>query len=282
MEDADTKVRSGEVIPLTYSLDGTLVRGDPRSAMNDADLVEASRLGYPMVAAAPSRKDALGLAAGGAVAVLLGAATLLALSSGREISGRPAPPVADQAGPTERATALPVAGDPAPLTGQAGGAPTSLVFSPRNEPLRLGGMPVQNVGPAAPSPLSQRLRSPTLLVDLSGPVLAGPAAAAGAGAAAPAAAVTASAGDEFSARADASATDTATATRLAEPAHTVIQGTLIPAVLETGINSDLPGYVRALVSQDVRSFDGSRVLIPRSSRLIGQYRSGLTAGQTRT
>ena len=59
------------------------------------------------------------------------------------------------------------------------------------------------------------------------------------------------------------------------------QGTLIPAVLETAIDTDLPGYVRALVSQDVRSFDGTKVLIPRSSRLIGQYKSGLAAGQRR-
>jgi type IV secretion system protein VirB10 len=36
-----------------------------------------------------------------------------------------------------------------------------------------------------------------------------------------------------------------------------------------------------VVSRDVRSFDGSKVLIPRSSRLIGQYKSGLQAGQTR-
>jgi type IV secretion system protein VirB10 len=62
---------------------------------------------------------------------------------------------------------------------------------------------------------------------------------------------------------------------------TVSQGTLIAAVLETAIDSDLPGYVRAVVSQDVRSFDGTRVLIPRSSRLIGQYKSGVAAGQTR-
>jgi type IV secretion system protein VirB10 len=35
------------------------------------------------------------------------------------------------------------------------------------------------------------------------------------------------------------------------------------------------------VSSDVRSFDGSRVLVPRSSRLIGQYKSGVANGQTR-
>ena len=281
MEAADTKVRTGEILPLTRSLDGALVGADPRSAMNDTDLVEASRLGYPLVAAAPSRKDGLGLAAGGAVALLLGAATFLGLSSGREVNSRPAAsPVADRAAPSQPAAPLPVAGDPALIAGQPAGDPASLVFSPPNKPLQLAGVPMQQAAPVGPSPLSQRLRSPTLLVDLSGPVLAGTAATAGS--AAPAAAAAGAASDEFAAKADASASDTATATRLAQPAHTVVQGTLIPAVLETGINSDLPGYVRALVSQDVRSFDGSRVLIPRSSRLIGQYRSGLAAGQTRT
>ena len=73
----------------------------------------------------------------------------------------------------------------------------------------------------------------------------------------------------------------ARSTRLVEPASTVVQGTLIPAVLETAINTDVPGYVRAVVSQDVRSFDGSRVLIPRSSRLIGEYKGATQAGQRR-
>jgi type IV secretion system protein VirB10 len=68
---------------------------------------------------------------------------------------------------------------------------------------------------------------------------------------------------------------------MARPSTTVSQGTLIPAVLETGINTDLPGYVRALVTQDIRSFDGSHILVPRSSRLIGQYKSSPATGQTR-
>ena len=71
------------------------------------------------------------------------------------------------------------------------------------------------------------------------------------------------------------------ATRLADPDSTVVQGTLIPAVLETAINTDVPGYVRAVVSQDVRSFDGSKVLIPRSSRLVGEYKAATQAGQRR-
>lgn len=62
---------------------------------------------------------------------------------------------------------------------------------------------------------------------------------------------------------------------------TVVQGTLIPAVLETALDSTRPGLARAIVSRDVRGFDGSRVLIPRGSRLIGEYRSEVATGQRR-
>jgi len=62
---------------------------------------------------------------------------------------------------------------------------------------------------------------------------------------------------------------------------TVPQGTLIPAVLETSLDSTRPGLARAIVSRDVRGFDGSRVLIPRGSRLIGEYRSDVQPGQHR-
>jgi type IV secretion system protein VirB10 len=61
----------------------------------------------------------------------------------------------------------------------------------------------------------------------------------------------------------------------------VPQGFVIPAVLETAIDSDLPGSVRAVVSRDVRGFDGSQVLVPRGSHLIGQYKSAAAIGQTR-
>lgn len=59
------------------------------------------------------------------------------------------------------------------------------------------------------------------------------------------------------------------------------EGTLIPGILETAINSDLPGEVRAITSQDVYSFDGRRVLIPTGTRLIGEYQSDVTRGQKR-
>jgi type IV secretion system protein VirB10 len=58
-------------------------------------------------------------------------------------------------------------------------------------------------------------------------------------------------------------------------------GTVIPAVLETPIDSARPGLVRAIVSEDTRGFDGKRVLVPRGSRLIGEYQSDVRSGQNR-
>lgn len=71
------------------------------------------------------------------------------------------------------------------------------------------------------------------------------------------------------------------ATRFANPSMTVPQGTVIPAVLETALDSNRPGFVRAIVSRDVRSFDGTRVLIPRGSRMLGEYKADLGQGQKR-
>jgi type IV secretion system protein VirB10 len=68
---------------------------------------------------------------------------------------------------------------------------------------------------------------------------------------------------------------------IVNPSNTVVQGTMIQAVLETAIDSQLAGPVRALVSEDVHAFDGTRVLIPRGSRLIGRYQSGLDIAQQR-
>lgn len=71
------------------------------------------------------------------------------------------------------------------------------------------------------------------------------------------------------------------ATRLANPATTVPQGAVIQAVLETALDSNRPGFARAIVSRDVRGFDGSRILIPRGSRLVGEYKADIAQGQNR-
>jgi len=61
----------------------------------------------------------------------------------------------------------------------------------------------------------------------------------------------------------------------------VAQGTLLTAVLETPIDTSRPGPARALTSADIRGFDGSRVLIPRGSRVIGETKSDTQVGQQR-
>lgn len=68
---------------------------------------------------------------------------------------------------------------------------------------------------------------------------------------------------------------------IANPSNTVIQGTVIQAALETAISSELAGQVRAITSENVYSYDGTRLLIPAGSRLIGRYRSGADIAQRR-
>jgi type IV secretion system protein VirB10 len=59
-------------------------------------------------------------------------------------------------------------------------------------------------------------------------------------------------------------------------------GTVIPGVLITGINSDLPGNVIAQVSGNVwDTATGKHVLIPKGSRILGVYDSRVTFGQRR-
>lgn len=89
-----------------------------------------------------------------------------------------------------------------------------------------------------------------------------------------------SAGDAFR-RAGAEAAEVREVEVIANPAFTLMQGTLIEAALETAIATDLPGNVAAVVSHDVWSFDMSRVLIPRGSRLFGRYDSEIALGQRR-
>ena len=59
-------------------------------------------------------------------------------------------------------------------------------------------------------------------------------------------------------------------------------GELIPAVLMSGIDSDLAGNITAIVSQDVYdSVKGKYLLIPKGSKIYGTYDSNILYGQNR-
>jgi len=61
----------------------------------------------------------------------------------------------------------------------------------------------------------------------------------------------------------------------------VAQGTIIQAILESAVNSDLPGMIRGIVNEDVYAFDGAKIMIPKGARLIGRYSSNIQLGQER-
>lgn len=222
---------------------------DPRSGMAPDALSAANELALPKVATGGGDS---GAAIGAAIAIGLGLFAFAQMSTARLERAEPTPqPVVAEAAPQP-------APQPAP--------PPAYSFAPASP----------TVSDDEPRIRPERLRAPSLVID-NGPSLA--EIAKERAVAASAAGLTAS--EQFAARVGDSENAPATATHIGDLGATVIEGTLIAGVLETAINSDLPGFTRAIVSEDVRSFDGAEVLIPRGSRLIGQYRSGLAIGESR-
>jgi type IV secretion system protein VirB10 len=272
IEPAGNTVRGPWEEPVRSSLPAMVPQTDPRTEISDNALVLASTNAFPVVAGRKTRRDNLGLAAGGAIALVLGCATFISLNSGRHAPGTPTGTAV--ALPNQAQPGLPLA---APVPGKPLAVPPAAMPMGTQPTAMPGAAPAPGMGMAPAMPMGG---SPVLVYDgSSAPVTkltAGPNTARGAdGAPALLAGGTVGGagliGDNSSVH----------ATKLAEPASTVVQGTLIPAVLETAIDTDVPGYARAVVSQDVRSFDGSKVLIPRSSRLIGEYKGVVQAGQRR-
>ncbi len=249
--------------------------GDPRER-ESAEIIDlASRAAFPAVTDRKARGDGLGLAAGVALIGGIGAVTFWAMSSAQlpEPEGVGNPAVAPQQAAAAPATVQPV-GDPAQ---QPGTTPVMPQQDPVPAPVfanQPGAMPNQGVNPYA---------SPTLTFDSSRAAGSGRLAEAPVGAPAGTGGADLGTGSAsaFASRVGGVGGAPAQARPMTNPSTTVTEGTLIPAILETAINTDVPGYVRAVVSQDVRSFDGKRVLVPRSSRLIGQYQAGVEQGQRR-
>ncbi len=246
---------------------------DPRETASAEVIDLASRTAYPAVARRQGKSDALGLAAGVGFVALLGAATLWGLNASRMEEPVVVAPVPETLSPADQAAFVP----PPPLEDMpsANAVPgTAALPAPA---------PVYSADPNAQAgPMNNPYASPTLVYD-GAPVSATPAPATAPSVPGTPGAATPGAGTagDFASRVGGVGGGTAEARSDINPATTVAQGTMIPAILETAINTDVPGYVRAVVSQDVRSFDGARVLVPRSSRLVGQYQSGLQAGQRR-
>lgn len=72
-----------------------------------------------------------------------------------------------------------------------------------------------------------------------------------------------------------------TATFIGDLHRTIAQGRIIQATTESAINTELPAPVRAIVSRDTYAEAGTEPLIPKGSRLIGQYNTDVLGGQRR-
>jgi type IV secretion system protein VirB10 len=254
---------------------GNSEAGDPRER-ESAEIIDlASRAAFPAVTDRKARGDGLGLAAGVALVAGIGAVTFWAMNSARmpEPQGIGNPNVAPPQAAAAPVPVQPVV-DPAQVPGAVPVAPQA---DPAPAPVL-----VNNPG-MMPETASNPYASPSLIFD--GSRAAGSPRLAEAPVGAPAGAGAAANGTggaaEFASRVGGVGGAPAQARPMTNPSTTVTEGTLIPAILETAINTDVPGYVRAVVSQDVKSFDGKRILVPRSSRLIGQYQAGVQQGQKR-
>jgi type IV secretion system protein VirB10 len=237
---------------------------DPRESAGAEIIDLATRNVLPAVTQR-KRGEGLGLVAGIAIVAALGGVTLWSMDAART-GPSPTEPKA--------ASAVPPAQAPVPAPAPAQVAASQSAPQPAPAPQPVLAAPPQ--GAVAAAPASKPNASPTVVFDASNLAASLPIPGT------PAPAGTGNSNEDFAARlGGTTGGGKAVADAAFDPKTTVTQGTLIPAVLETAIDTDVPGFVRAVVSTDVRSFDGSRVLIPRSSRLIGQYKSGLSAGQKR-
>ncbi len=73
----------------------------------------------------------------------------------------------------------------------------------------------------------------------------------------------------------------AQARKLGDTSRLITQGKIVESVLETPINTDVPGMIRAIVSHDIYAESGRIILIPKGSRLVGTYNNFTIRGNKR-
>lgn len=87
--------------------------------------------------------------------------------------------------------------------------------------------------------------------------------------------------DSLSKNLVATATPKASANLLGNRNFLLTKGTFIDAVLESAMDSSVPGMVAAIVSSDVFSANGRVVLLERGTKLTGEYKGSIQPGQSR-
>ena len=227
----------GAVLALAWVLSGVEDPADDMSPDERAALMRkaagltlidlATRTVLPAVAQRKPRSDGAALAGGIAVVALLGAATFWSLNASRSEQSGPAQNQPEQAPAVPpQAITVPQPAAPAAAPGpQAAPAPQPVLAAPPQTAI-------------ATAPRANPASSPTVVFDASAlPVPLAPGVPVTPGG---------NGNDDFAARIGGVGGAKAVATANIDPKTTVTQGTLIPAVLETAIDTDVPGYVRAV------------------------------------
>jgi type IV secretion system protein VirB10 len=73
----------------------------------------------------------------------------------------------------------------------------------------------------------------------------------------------------------------ARARRLGDRSYLILAGASIPCILQSAMDTATPGYVSCLIPRDVYSDNGAVVLLEKGTKVLGEYRSSLKAGQAR-
>jgi type IV secretion system protein VirB10 len=73
----------------------------------------------------------------------------------------------------------------------------------------------------------------------------------------------------------------AAASVIKNPDMMITEGTVLPCILQTAINTQLAGFVTCVIPVDVRGTSGQVVLLDRGTKIVGQIESGLMHGQNR-
>jgi type IV secretion system protein VirB10 len=189
-----------------------------------------------------------------------------------------------QARPAEKAPDMParqvVAFEPAPTLAHPGLDAPSLGAVPQATPPATAPSPANPA--AGPDPIVAIRGAPMLAYGANGrgaspaepavPALAGLVAAS---------AVERSTPTELDQLRRGSAIGQARARRLGDRSFLILAGTSLPCILQTAMDTSTPGYVSCVIPQPVYSDNGAVVLLEKGTKVLGEYRSSLKAGQAR-
>ncbi|HEY9280656.1 MAG TPA: type IV secretion system protein VirB10 [Eoetvoesiella sp.] len=78
-----------------------------------------------------------------------------------------------------------------------------------------------------------------------------------------------------------SKTEQASAADLGDRSFVITRGSYIPCILQTQLLSNVPGQSGCVIPDNIYSDDGSRLLVPRGSTVVGQYGQTLQNGDSR-